>query len=101
LVPVCPDFSDELDGPHRAEQGGGDLFDALARAIGPTPVWLFQGALDEHPPAVVARRLVGTLSRYSPEVRYTEYRDVGHNAWDPAYAEPDVIPWLLGHSRNG
>jgi len=26
---------------------------------------------------------------------YTEYPGVGHNAWDKAYAEPELIPWLL------
>jgi enterochelin esterase-like enzyme len=27
--------------------------------------------------------------------RYTEYPGVGHNSWDKAYAEPELVPWLL------
>ncbi len=33
-----------------------------------------------------------------PEVIYTEYPGVGHNSWDKAYAEDDLINWLLSKS---
>jgi hypothetical protein len=29
------------------------------------------------------------------EVHYTEYPGVGHDSWDKAYAEPELIPWML------
>jgi predicted peptidase len=28
-------------------------------------------------------------------VKYTEYPGVGHNSWDKAYAEPELMQWLL------
>jgi hypothetical protein len=34
----------------------------------------------------------------SAEVFYTEYAGVGHNSWDKAYAEHDLIAWLLSKS---
>lgn len=118
LVPVCPDFDGELTwpgsepirpGPSRLgteysqpqaqASGFANTLDALARAIGKVPLWIFQGEDDEAPPPAMTRRLVRALQRYSPEVRYTEYPRVGHNAWDPAYAEPTLIPWLLTQRR--
>src|SRR5690625_924471 len=33
--------------------------------------------------------------------RYTEYPRVGHNAWDPAYADPALLAWFLAHRRYG
>ena len=30
-------------------------------------------------------------------VTYTEYPGVGHNSWDNAYAEPELMPWILSH----
>jgi hypothetical protein len=29
------------------------------------------------------------------DVRYTEYPGVGHNSWDKAYAEPELMTWML------
>jgi hypothetical protein len=32
---------------------------------------------------------------YGDNVKYTEHPGVEHNAWDKAYAEPELFPWLL------
>jgi predicted peptidase len=89
LAPICPDFSGE---PAETPL-------ALARGVGPVPIWIFQCEDDEAPPPAATRRLVRELQRHSPEVRYTEYPRVGHNAWDRAYAEPTLVPWLLAQRR--
>ena len=31
------------------------------------------------------------------DVRFSEYEGVNHGAWDRAYAEPELVPWLLSH----
>jgi predicted peptidase len=100
LAPVSPDFGDELGSPRPHAGDPSDPYLALARALGKTPVWIFQGEEDTAPPPAVTRRLVRTLERFSAEVRYTEYPRVGHNAWDPAYAAPELIPWLLAQRRD-
>ena len=33
--------------------------------------------------------------------RLTVYPDLGHNAWDPAFADPALYLWLLSHRRTG
>jgi predicted peptidase len=32
-------------------------------------------------------------------VHYTEYPGVGHDSWDLAYADPEVIAWLFAQRR--
>jgi hypothetical protein len=39
--------------------------------------------------------MYAALQAAGANVRYTEYPGVGHNSWDKAYAEPDLVPWLL------
>ena len=34
------------------------------------------------------------------EVHYSEYPGVGHNSWDNAYAEPDLMTWMLGKTTS-
>jgi predicted peptidase len=32
-------------------------------------------------------------------VRYTEYENVTHNSWDKAYAEPELMKWMLSQKK--
>lgn len=74
-------------------------FLAAARAIGPVPVWAFHGADDPTIPASESRVLVRALREVGGRVRYTEYPGVAHDAWSPAYAEPELPEWMLGQRR--
>jgi hypothetical protein len=38
------------------------------------------------------------LKSNSGDVRFWEYAGVHHNAWDKAYASPDLPRWLLSHN---
>ena len=31
--------------------------------------------------------------------RLTEYRGVGHNSWDRAYNNPELIDWMLAQQK--
>ncbi|HZK64888.1 MAG TPA: hypothetical protein VFC34_12130 [Puia sp.] len=31
--------------------------------------------------------------------KYTEYPEAGHNSWDNAFAEPDLLPWLFAQKK--
>jgi predicted peptidase len=70
---------------------------AFARRIDKTPVWIFHGAVDDLVPPENARRLNLAMRAAGGEVRYSEYEGVNHGAWDRAYAEPELVPWLLAH----
>jgi len=64
------------------------------------PVWAFHGALDDAVPIAADREAVDALRAAGGNVRFTVYPDVGHNAWDPAYADPALYEWLLAQRRS-
>jgi predicted peptidase len=70
---------------------------AMAQRIGKTPVWIFHGGNDDLVLPENARQMDRAMRNAGGEVRYSEYAGVNHGAWDRAYAEPELIPWLLSH----
>jgi len=75
-------------------------YQTIATAIGTTPAWVFHGDQDLAIPVTESRRMVEALRAAGGEVKYTEYDGVGHNSWDRAYAEPELVRWLLSQRLN-
>lgn len=75
-----------------------DPYKDTAERIGKTPVWVFHGAVDDTVPVEESRKMVAALRAMGANVRYTEYPGVGHESWDRAYAESELVPWLLAQS---
>ena len=65
------------------------------------PIWAFHGADDL---SIPFSETVDVLERLweKMEVRpkLTVYEGVGHNAWDQAYATPELYEWMLGQTRE-
>lgn len=103
LVPVCGGVRTHrrVQPPewHPAYDPSVDPYAKTAQGIGKTPVWAFHGALDATVPVSESQKLVQALKEAGGNVRYTEYPGVGHNSWDRAYSEKDLIPWLLSQRR--
>ncbi len=78
--------------------GGADA-QAVVAARAVVPVWAFHGARDPSVRVERSCRAVAALRAAGGTPRYTEYPNVDHNAWDPAFAEPDLLPWLFSHRR--
>jgi predicted peptidase len=103
VVPVAGEVARKPDDPFPSDPppdvarivGAADPYGALAAAIGSTPVWVFHGAQDDVIPVSEARSMVAALRRAGNRVRYTEYPDLGHEIWDRAYADPELVRWLL------
>lgn len=78
--------------------GGGDLkqLDRM-KAV---PVWAFHGALDKTVPPENSRRLVTALQLAGAPVRYTEYPEVAHDAWNYAYEEPGLQEWMFAQQQK-
>ena len=72
-----------------------DPYAETARRIGSTPIWIFHGGADDTVPVEESRKMAQALQKAGANVRYTEYPGVGHDSWDKAYAEPELVPWLL------
>lgn len=83
-------LTEAADDPHAF------VADRLARL----PVWLFHGAKDTTVLPSESRTMAALLRERGGNVRYTEYPDVGHGAWTPAYADPELHVWLVAHRRG-
>lgn len=81
----------------QVDLSGEDPYAEAAKRIGFTHVWIFHGAKDATVPVEESRRMVEALKAAGAEVQYTEYPDVGHNAWDRAYLEPELPKWMLSY----
>ncbi len=64
------------------------------------PVWAFHGALDDVVSPAGDKEMVAALNAAGGRAKFTLYSDVGHNAWDPAYADPALYAWLLAQRRG-
>jgi predicted peptidase len=101
LVPICgglrppPGRTDLMVGGVRAP----DLYVEAAERLRAIPTWIFHGARDEVVPPEGSRRMAAAMRAAGADVRYTEYPQATHNAWDPAYAEPGLWSWLFAQRR--
>ena len=99
-VPICggiygpPNFK-QIEVSLAKDAQVADPYAETARRVGNTPVWIFHGDADDSVPVDESRKMYAALQAAGANARYTEYPGVGHNSWDKAYAEPDLMPWLL------
>ncbi len=76
-----------------------DPYRETARLMGTTPVWIFHGGEDRIVPRDESRKMNDALKTAGANVKYTEYEGVGHNSWDRAYADPELLTWMLALRR--
>lgn len=69
-------------------------------ALAKLPVWAFHGLDDKTVPPIRTKQMVRMLEREGGHPKHTEYEGVGHDSWVRAYADPDVIEWLLEQKRG-
>lgn len=103
IVPVCGGLKPLAGFPfihtQQVRLDAEDPYADAAKRIGKTPVWIFHGAKDMTVPPDESRRMAEALKAAGDSVHYTEYPDVGHNAWDRAYLESELPAWLLAQHK--
>jgi len=77
--------------------GGADT--GYADQLTDLPLWVFHGENDPVVQVQYSRDIVQAIRDAGGDPKYTEYPGVGHNSWTPAFAEPELLPWLMSHSR--
>ena len=82
VVPIC--------GPGEIE---------TAQRLKALPIWTFCGDADRDDTVLNLRAIVESLRSEGAPARLTEYRGVGHNSWDRAYNDPELIAWMLAQHR--
>ena len=105
IVPICGGIAT----PERLRQAYPELaknslpdepksYTDVAAKIGKTPVWIFHGGADPVVPVEGSRKMNDALKAAGGEVRFTEYPGVGHDSWNKAYDEPELMTWMLSKS---
>ena len=79
---------------------GGGHPEKVTRATAKVPTWVFHSIDDGAVPVDLDRKMVTAMTKKGGKPRYTEYEAVGHNCWDPAFAEPKLMPWLFRQKRG-
>ena len=74
--------------------GAGDP-SKVAGYAGRTSLWIFHGAKDEVVSPECSRTMYEALKKAGAKVRYTEYPEDGHDSWNSAFAENELMPWLF------
>lgn len=78
--------------------GGAD--DSKAGRIAHVAFWVFHGDADRAVPVSRSRSIVAALKAAGGDPKYTEYPGVGHNSWEKAYNEPELVEWLFRQRRR-
>jgi len=78
--------------------GGGMYWNAGRLAN--VPVWAFHGAQDTTVLPDESEKMVDAVNRAGGCAKLTVYPDAGHNAWTPAYSDPELYKWFLSHVNN-
>ena len=76
-----------------------DPYAAMASLLGKTPVWLFHGSEDEMVPVSESRSMESALKTAGGNVRYTEFKDMGHDISRSVYGDRDFLAWLFSQRR--
>ncbi|WP_207512408.1 dienelactone hydrolase family protein [Longitalea luteola] len=63
------------------------------------PIWLFHGDNDQAVPVGNSRLMYNSLKAAGAKAKYTEYPGVGHDSWNNAFREPELLPWLFKQKR--
>jgi predicted peptidase len=81
--------------------GAADPYAFTAHAVRDLPIRIFHGTDDTVIPVDESRKMHDALVKEAaPDVQYTEYPGVGHNAWDKAYGEGGMWEWLFRQVRK-
>ena len=64
-----------------------------------TPLWNFHGDADESVPVMISRDRITALRKAGGHPLSTEYAGIGHNVWEWAYTEPELVKWMFSQRR--
>ena len=87
--------------PPIAPASAGDPYAAVAKGVGPLPIWLAHGDADQTVSVEESRHMFAALKAAGNDVHFSELPGLDHSAtWDPVYQHPDIAAWLLDQRRR-
>ena len=63
------------------------------------PLWIFHGAKDNVVPPEHSIVMVDAIKAAGGDPKFTLYPNDGHDSWNDAFAEPELMPWLFSHKK--
>ncbi len=72
---------------------------AIANRIKNVKWWVFHGADDKVVPPKYSTAMVNALKAVNADIHYSLYPGVGHNSWENAFSEPELLPWLFSFKK--
>jgi predicted esterase len=72
----------------------------MAQALRTVPIRLYHGTLDTIVPPSESRRLAVALHDLGGDAEYHEFPQVGHAAWEKAFADPELWKWMFLKRRR-
>lgn len=79
---------------------GGDNVKNVKKYANKLPLWLFHGAKDDVVDPQFTLNIAKKLKQKGSTYKLTIYPNANHNSWDPAFAEPQLLPWLFSHKKE-
>lgn len=64
------------------------------------PIWCFHGVMDSVVPIGESVKMIQQLRKVGCDVKFTIYPEADHDAWTPAYHDPELVSWLLSHRKQ-
>lgn len=64
------------------------------------PIWIFHGADDSVVDVNGSRDMAKALRAAGANVKYSEYPGVGHDSWNNAFAEKELLSWLFSQKKK-
>jgi predicted peptidase len=77
----------------------GDLNPESARGLVDFPIWAFHGEHDRLVRNDATRAVAALMKQLGGVFRYTELAGVGHDSWQGAFGNAELMPWLLAQHR--
>lgn len=71
----------------------------IAKKLSNLDWWVFHGEADNVVPEKLSAAMVKAMQDIGINVKYSVYPEVGHNSWDNAFSEPELVTWLFSKSR--
>ena len=64
-----------------------------------TSFWIFHGAEDKVVDPEYSILMAEAIKKHKGKVKLTIYPGTGHNSWNNAFAEPELLPWVFSNRR--
>jgi predicted peptidase len=60
----------------------------------------FHGENDDVIPIQLSKNLVNQLEKANGNIKYTYYKDTGHDCWTRTYSDPQIYKWLFQQRKK-